>query len=60
MVPIKKKFKPQPTAGKVMFTLFWDSQGSLPEHYQNSAHHSEMKHKKLELVIQIKQQGELS
>jgi hypothetical protein len=44
----KKKFKSQPSAGKLMFTVVWDSQGPVLEHYQvrrttiNSAHYSEM------------------
>ena len=28
-----KKFKSQPSAGKLMLTVFWDSQGPLLEHY---------------------------
>jgi hypothetical protein len=32
--PVKKEFKFQPTAEKVMITLFWDSQGPILEHYQ--------------------------
>jgi hypothetical protein len=41
-------FKNQPFAGKLMRTDFWDSQGPVPEHYQercttiNTAHYSEM------------------
>jgi hypothetical protein len=30
----KKKFKLQPTARKVIHTLFWDSQGTIFEHHQ--------------------------
>jgi hypothetical protein len=61
MYPIKKKFISQPTAGKVMFTLFWVSQGPDLEHYQvwgvmiNSACYSEMLCDKLKLMIQNKQ-----
>jgi len=50
MSPVKKKFKSQPTAGKVMLTLFWDSQRPVLGHYHewtmmiNSAHYSEMVH----------------
>ena len=46
--PCKKNFKTQPSAGKLMLTLFWDSQGQVLEHYQergttiNSAQYSEM------------------
>ena len=31
--PKPKKFRTQPSAGKVMLTLFWDSRGPLGEHY---------------------------
>ena len=46
--PCKKKFKTQPSAGKLLLTVFWDSQGPVQEHYQergttiNSAWYSEM------------------
>jgi len=46
--PVKKKFKGQPSARKVMLTVFWDSQGVLLEHYLergttvNSVGYSEM------------------
>ena len=45
---IRKKVKSQPTAGKLMLTVFLDSQGPILEHYQergptiNSARYSEM------------------
>jgi histone-lysine N-methyltransferase SETMAR len=32
--PSTKKFKVMPSAGKVMLTVFWDSQGVLPAHFQ--------------------------
>jgi len=32
--PVKKKFKTDPSAGKVLLTLFWDSQGQILEHHQ--------------------------
>ena len=32
--PCKKKFKTQPSTGKLMPTEFWDSQGPVLEHYQ--------------------------
>ena len=44
----QKKYKSQPSGGKVMFILFWDSQGPILEHYQeggttvNSVHYCEM------------------
>ena len=31
--PVKTKFKSQPSAGKVLLTIFWDSQGVILEHY---------------------------
>jgi hypothetical protein len=34
--PVKKKFKIEPSAGKVMLTLFWDSQGQILEHHHGS------------------------
>ena len=32
--PVAKKFKTQPSAGKLMLTVFWDSQGPILETYQ--------------------------
>jgi len=32
--PTAKKFKTQPSAGKLMLTAFWDSQGPILETYQ--------------------------
>jgi len=32
--PTAKKFKMQPSAGKLMLTIFWDSQGPILETYQ--------------------------
>ena len=46
--PVKKKFKSQLSARKVMLTIFWDSQGVILEHYLergttvNSVGYSEM------------------
>jgi hypothetical protein len=31
----KKKFKSQSTTGKLMLTVFWDSQDPVLEHYQD-------------------------
>jgi hypothetical protein len=50
----KKKLKTKPSAGKVMLTVFWDSQGPVLEHYQekgttvNGARYSEMLHEQVE------------
>ena len=32
--PIRKEVKSQPTAGKLLLTVFWGSQGPILEHYQ--------------------------
>jgi hypothetical protein len=53
----QKKFKSQPTAGKVMLILLWEYQGQILEHYQqwgvtiNSAHYSEILHDRLKPAI---------
>jgi [histone H3]-lysine36 N-dimethyltransferase SETMAR len=64
--PSKKKFKTQPSAGKVMLTVFWDSQGPILEHYMeqgttvNSARYSEMLIDELKPAIRSKRRGVLS
>ena len=64
--PCKKKFKTQPSAGKLMLTVFWDSQGPLLEHYHergttiNSVRYSEMLTAKLKPAIRSKRRGLLS
>lgn len=64
--PIRKKFKSQPSPGKLMLTVFWDSQGPIMEHYQergstiNSAPYSEMLIDKLKPEIWSKRWGQLS
>jgi hypothetical protein len=63
---VKKKFKAQPAAGKVMLTGFWDSQRLLLEHFQercstvNSVVCSEMLRDKLKPAIGNKRRGRLS
>jgi hypothetical protein len=32
--PAAKKFKTQPSARKLMLTVFWDTKGPILEHYQ--------------------------
>jgi hypothetical protein len=32
--PAAKKFKTQPSAGKLMLTVFWDTKGPILEYYQ--------------------------
>ena len=64
--PSKKKFKSQPSTGKLMLTVFWDSQGPVLEHYQergttiNSARYSEMLTDRLKPAIRSKRRGLLS
>jgi len=64
--PIRKKFKGQPSAGKLMRTVFWDSQGPVLEHYQdkgttiNSAYYSEILTDRLKPEIWSKHRGQLS
>ena len=64
--PCKKKFKTQPSAGKLMLTVFWNSQGPVLEHYQergttiNSARYSEMLTDKLKSAFRSKHRELLS
>ena len=58
--PCKKQFKTQSYSGKLMLTVFWDSQGPVLEHHQergttiNSARHSEMLTDRLKPTIRSK------
>ncbi|CAK9816246.1 Histone-lysine N-methyltransferase SETMAR [Anthophora plagiata] len=64
--PVRKKFKVQPSAGKVMLTIFWDLQG--PVHCDflenqrtiNSQYYSEMLEHKVRPAIRSKRRGLLS
>jgi len=64
--PVKKKFKSQPSARKVMLRVFWDSQGVLLEHdlergtTVNSVGYSEMLSTEMKPAIRIKRRGLLS
>ena len=64
--PIGEKFKSQPSARKLMLTVFWDSQGPILEHYQergstiNSTRYSEMIIDRLKPEIRSKRLGQLS
>jgi len=64
--PAKKKFKTQPSAGKVMLMLFWDSKGPILEDYLekgrtiNSARYSDMLTKNLKPAVRTKRRGLLS
>ena len=65
-VACRKKFKTQPSAGKLTLTVFWYSQGPVLEHYQergktiNSARYSEMLTDRLKLAIRSKRRELLS
>ena len=64
--PVAKKFKMQLSAGKLMLTVFWDSQGPILETYQErgttvtSATCCDMLKRELKLVIRSKRRGKLS
>jgi len=64
--PVKKKFKSQPSAEKVLLTIFWDSQRVILEHYLergatvNSVRYSEMLSTELKPAIRTKRRGLLS
>ena len=61
-----KKFRTQPSAGKVMFTLFWDERGVILEHYMprgnsvTSATYADLPKTYLRPAIKPKQRGRLS
>ena len=65
-IALQEKFKTQASAGKLMLTVFWDSQGPVLEHYQgrgttmNSAWYSEMLTDRLKPAIWSKLRGLLS
>ena len=64
--PAKKKFKTQPSAGKVILTIFWDSKGSILEDYLekgrtiNSARYSDLLANNLKPAFRTKRRGLLS
>ena len=64
--PAKKKFKTQPSAGKVILTIFWDSKGSILEDYLekgrtiNSARYSDLLANNLKPAVRTKRRGLLS
>ena len=55
--PVKKTFKSHPSVGKVILTIFWDSQGLILEHYLergttvNSVRYSDMLSTELKRAI---------
>ena len=61
--PAKKKFKTQPSAGKVMLTVLWDSKGPILEDYLekgrkiNSARYSDLVANKLKPAVRTKRRG---
>jgi len=64
--PVAKKFKMQPSAGKLMLTVFWDSQGPILETYQErgttvtSATYCDILQRELKPAIRSKRRGKLS
>jgi len=64
--PKPKKFRTQPSAGKVMLTLFWDERGVILEHYMprgnavTSAMYADLLKNHLRLAIKPKRRGLLS
>ena len=58
--PIRKKFESEPSAGKLMLTVFLDPQGPILDHYQengltiNSARYSELLVDRMKPEIQSK------
>jgi hypothetical protein len=64
--PAKKKFKSASSAGKLMLTLFCDTNGPILEHYQekgetvNSVQHNTMLEEKLKPEIHSRRRGLLS
>ena len=63
--PPPKKFKTQPSAGKVMATVFWDSKGVLLINYKpagisiTGAYYADLM-KQLKAAIKLKRRGKLS
>ena len=61
-----KKFKSQPSAGKLMLTVFWDSQGPILEHYMEkgvtvtSVNYCNMLRNELRPAIRSKRRGRLT
>jgi histone-lysine N-methyltransferase SETMAR len=64
--PVAKKFKMQPLAGKLMLTIFWDSQGPILEtHLERgttvtSATHCDNLQRGLKHAVCSKRRGKLS
>jgi len=64
--PSSKKFKSQPSAGKLLLTVFWDSQGPILEHYMEkdvtvrSVNYYNMLRNELRPAIRSKRRGSLT
>jgi len=64
--PVAKKFKMQPSAGKLMLTVFWDSQGPILKTYQErgttitSATYCDILQRELKPAIRSKRSGKMS
>jgi len=63
--PVAKKFKTQPSVGKFMLTVFWDSQGPILETYLErgttvtSATYCDMLQREVKPAIRSKRRGKL-
>ena len=55
-----KKFRTQPSAGKVMLALFWDERGVILEHYMTSAMYGDLLKNHLRPAMKSKRRGRLS
>ena len=64
--PVAKKFKMQLSEGKLMLTVFWDSQGTILETYQErettvtSATYCDILQREMKPAIRSKRRGKLS
>jgi hypothetical protein len=63
--PVAKKFKSQPSTGKIMLTLFCDMEGEILVHFTpksetvNSQNYSDALRRKLKPAIRSKRRGKL-
>jgi len=64
--PSYKKFKSQPSAGKLLLTVFWESQGPILEHYMEkgvtvtSVNYCNMLRNELRPAVRSKRRGRLT
>jgi len=63
---VAKKFKSQPSASKIMLTLFWDMEGAILVHFTpegetvNSQNYCDVLRTKLKPAIRYKRRGKIS